>query len=128
MKRILFIYFLPFYEVNNANKFYQLPIVLNNWEYWEYLNNTHENFKFKIKNYLFIKYKTSTVFWMDRKKNIPKFLKNAWIFRRAINYSIINDRITQSFLNLKKKFLIKDNSYIQDNKIFKQFIFRFKGT
>lgn len=120
--------YLFFYDkILIIKKIFQIPINLLFWNFLNFIRNNHYKIKKKLQSWFYRNIRIRSTFWMEIKKNTPKFFdKQIFIFKKIKN-AIQYDFLTNYFCVIKHcEAYEKLHDYIFNNKMLKMHNFRYK--
>ena len=122
----LYFYFLK--KKIQYKQIYQLPIDTDFWSFLKKINIKKLDLNSKIDSWILRTIRIDNTFWMQQKKNFPKFLKKKSYWNESTNNNIQYDFLTNYFIILKKyNFTLNNQSIIFKNKFLKLNNFRYKS-
>lgn len=112
----------------NCKEIYQFPINLNFWGFLSRYQVKKKKVTAKLHSWVVKKNKIRKTFWMQQKRNFPKFLKKKIFWNSQIKNNIQYDFITNYFVILKNvNFISNNQEIIFKNRLLKLQGFRYKA-
>ena len=112
----------------NCREIYQFPINLNFWGFLSRYQVKKKKVTAKLHFWVTKKNKIRKTFWMQQKRNFPKFLKKKTFWNNQIKNNIQYDFITNYFVILKNvNFISNNQEIIFKNRLLKLQGFRYKA-
>lgn len=122
------LYFKFFHKTVQIKQIYQFPISLVFWQYLKKNQSVKNKIKIKIKHWLTKSRWIRRKFWMNTRRNLPKFFFQQTFFDKTILSVVQFDFKTSSLCILKNiKPIIDKNGIIRDNKMLKLHNMRYKS-
>lgn len=122
-------YLFYFYKKKlNCKEIYQFPVDLSFWKVLNSYQLKKGQISSQINRWIVKKEKIKKTFWMQQKKNFPKFLKKKTFWNNQIKSNIQYDFITNYFVILKNvNFVSNNQQIIVKNKLLKLNGYRYKA-
>ena len=122
------LYFKFFHKTIAVKHIYQFPISLVFWYYLKKNQSNKNKIKIKIKHWLSKSRWIRKKFWMNTRRNLPKFFFQQTFFDKTMLGAVQFDFKTSSLCILKNSNrIINRNSIIWDNKMLKLHSMRYKS-
>ncbi len=122
-------YLFYFYKKKlNCKQIYQFPVDTDFWQILNFFQLKKKKINSQITRWIVKKEKIRKTFWMQQKKNFPKFLKKKTFWNNQIKSNIQYDFITNYFAILKNvSFSSNSQQVIFKNKLLKLNGYRYKA-